>query len=125
MELSRNEGLCDLKDLSAILYSGRKWIKFVGIGTIIMGVFVALTLIGMLFAWLPIWMGILLVKVANRMEFAYAMEDEAAMVESMKQLKTYFIVSGVVQLIYLFFGILLFLIGDISEIPEVLKNFGY
>ena len=125
MELSKNDGLCDLKDLSAILYSGRKWIKFVGIGTIIIGVFVALTLVGLLFAWLPIWMGVLLIKVANRMEFAYEMEDEAAMVESMKQLKTYFVINGAIQLLVLIFGVLMFFIGDVSEIPEMLKDLGY
>ena len=125
MELSENDGLCDLKDLSAILYSGRKWIKFVGIGTIIIGVFAALTIVGILFAWLLIWMGVLLIRVANQTDIAYEMEDEAAMVESMKQLKTYFVINGVVQLLYLILGVSVFLLGGVDSLSEMLKGLNY
>ena len=125
MELSKNDGLCDLKDLSAILYSGRKWIKFVGIGTIIIGVFAALTIVGILFAWLPIWIGVLLIRVANQTDIAYEMEDEAAMVESMKQLKTYFVINGVVQLLYLILGVSVFLLGGVDSLSEMLKGLNY
>ncbi|MFO7651171.1 MAG: DUF5362 family protein, partial [bacterium] len=42
------------------------WLKFFGIVTIIAGALNALSLVGILWAWLPIWLGVLLVQAGSR-----------------------------------------------------------
>ena len=42
------------------------WMKFIGIMTIIGGCFQALTIFGLVIAWLPIWMGVVLTKAGSK-----------------------------------------------------------
>ena len=51
--------------IGAPLYNAKGWMKFVGVLSIIYGVLVALSIIGILIAWLPIWIGILLFQSAS------------------------------------------------------------
>ncbi len=56
-----------VRELSAPLASGRGWIKFLGILSIVSGALGALSIIGILWAWLPIWLGVLLFQAASGM----------------------------------------------------------
>jgi len=47
---------------SALKMTG--WLKFVGIVTIVSGALAALSVIGIVFAWIPIWLGVLLMQAA-------------------------------------------------------------
>ncbi len=102
-----------IRDLSQPLARGKGWIKFLGIINIIGGAFTALSLIGLLWAWVPIWLGVLLLQSANAIERAQLAGDEAAMRLSLDKLRVYFIVQGVLFLVgiavtvlfmFLFFG---------------------
>ncbi len=102
-----------IRDLSQPLASGKGWIKFLGIINIIDGVFTALSLIGLLWAWVPIWLGVLLLQAGNAIERAQLAGDEAAMRLSLDKLRIYFTVQGVLLLVgiavtvlfmFLFFG---------------------
>ncbi len=88
-----------IKDLSQPLASGKGWMKFVGIVSIVHGALIALTIIGILVAWLPIWMGVLLMQSANAIERAQLSGDADAMKESLARLRTYFVVLGVLILV--------------------------
>ena len=44
----------------APLYEARGWMKFLGIVMVIAGIFTAITIVGIIIAWLPIWLGVLL-----------------------------------------------------------------
>lgn len=81
------------------LYRGRKWIRLTGIINIIGGAFFALSIVGIPIAWLPIWMGVLLVKSANFLDTAYVRGDESSMVMAMDKLRLYFKITGVLVLI--------------------------
>jgi hypothetical protein len=84
--------------LSEPLYSGKGWIKFFGIMNILYGIFAAITLVGIVFAWIPIWLGILVNGAANQVEKAYIVGDKYALLEAQKKLRTYFVIQAVLVL---------------------------
>jgi hypothetical protein len=89
--------------LSTPIYQARGWLKFLGILSIISGVGSALSIVGIIFAWLPIWMGVLMFQAGSSIESASQLGDKFAFLRSLGSLKTYFILQGVLALI----GILL------------------
>ncbi|HTV86423.1 MAG TPA: DUF5362 domain-containing protein [Dyella sp.] len=101
-----------LQDLIQPLASGKGWMKFVGIMFIVQGVVTALTIVGILIAWLPIWTGVLLVQAAGALENAQLSGDAFALKESFAKLRTYFVIQGVLYLVgiammvlyFMFFG---------------------
>lgn len=90
-----------VRELSQPLHSGKGWLTFLGIVSIIYGVFTALSIIGILIAWIPIWLGVLLIQAGNALDAARTSGDPAAMIRAMNKLKTYFIIWGIITLISL------------------------
>jgi hypothetical protein len=104
------------------------WLKFFGIVTIIGGALNALSVIGILWAWFPIWMGIVLVQAGSRSGEYAANGDEPALAGLLARLKTYYLVSGIVTIvaagIMLLGGILLAvmtMVGLVS-LPELIES---
>lgn len=100
-----------VKELSFDLYCCKGWMKLVGVMSIIGGALYALTIIGIIIAWLPIWTGILLFQSANAVAQAYETDNKAAMIRSLSKLKTYFIIMGILTLIGVIVLILAFFFG--------------
>jgi hypothetical protein len=96
-----------IKQVSAPLFSARGWMKLVGIILIITGVIQALSIVGLLVAWIPIWMGIMVTSAANRMDAAYREGDKYSFIEAQTKLVSYFTVFGVLLLIGLILTALL------------------
>ena len=88
-----------VKDLSQPLASGKGWMKFVGIVFIVQGALTALSIVGIIIAWLPIWIGVLLMQSANAIERAQLSGDAEALKESLARLRTYFVIQGVLYLV--------------------------
>ena len=88
-----------VQQLSMPIYQARGWLKFMGILSIIAGVGQALSIVGILFAWLPIWMGVLMLQAGSSIESAGQFGDRFAFLRSMGSLKTYFVLQGVLALI--------------------------
>jgi hypothetical protein len=110
-----------VRDLSLPLASGKGWVKFVGIINIISGALTALTIVGILWAWIPIWMGVLLVQTGSAIERAQMAGDESALRMALDKLRVYFIIQGVMLIIGLalmvlafvmFFGVLMAAIAN-------------
>lgn len=98
-----------LKRLSEPLYRVKGWIKFAGVMTIISGAFQVISIWGILIAWLPIWMGVLLISASNFIGKAYESDAEHDMLTSMGKLGTYFKIFGifmVVLLVVMIIGVL-------------------
>ena len=110
-----------VREMGFPLYQGRGWIKFLGVMSIIQGVVAALTIIGILFAWLPIWIGILLYQSATTMEKAYAQGDKRTFTQAMDKLKTYFLIQGIVTLIGIIIAIFAFSLGMLGAIFEAIS----
>ena len=66
---------------------------------IIYGIITALTLVGIIIAWLPIWMGVLLFQAGSRAESAAVTKQPVELVTMMDKLKVYFIIQGVLAII--------------------------
>jgi hypothetical protein len=88
-----------VQQFSMPIYQARGWLKFLGILSIINGVGSALSIVGIIFAWLPIWMGVLMFQAGSSIEPAGQFGDKFAFLRSMGNLKTYFILQGVLTLI--------------------------
>jgi hypothetical protein len=89
----------DIREMSAPIFQARGWLKFLGVLSIISGIFQALSIVGLLFAWLPIWMGILLHKAGSSIDSAGRLGDKFAFLHSLDSLRTYFVIQGVLSLL--------------------------
>ncbi len=96
-----------IQQLSTPIYQVRGWLKLLGVFSIIEGIVQALSIVGILVAWLPIWMGVLLYQAASSIESAGQFGDRFAFLRSLSSLKTYFVVQGVLTLV----GILITLLA--------------
>ncbi|MEA2023828.1 MAG: DUF5362 family protein [Actinomycetota bacterium] len=81
--------------------AARGWMKLLAVMMFISGGLAALTIIGLLVAWLPLWMGYLLWKSASSAEDATMSGSEAEAIDSLSRLKIMFTVQGVLMAIYL------------------------
>lgn len=88
-----------VRELSGPLAAGKGWMKLLGVVFIIQGVLAAITIIGIIVAWLPIWIGVLLLQSAGAIEQAQATGDEVQFRRSMDKLRTYFVILGILILI--------------------------
>lgn len=79
------------------------WMKLIGTVSIIYGVLTALSIVGLLIAWLPIWIGVLTRKAATQAQLAYASGDENAAIASTDSLRIIFKIQGILLLIGLIF----------------------
>jgi hypothetical protein len=98
------------------------WMKLIGTVSIIYGVLTALTIIGLLIAWLPIWMGVLTRKAATQAQLAYTSGDEHAAIESTNSLRTIFKVQGIILLIGLIMWGVMFIIMLVAFIFAIANS---
>lgn len=92
-----------IQELSLPIYQSKGWMKLLGVVFIINGILAVFTLVGILICWLPIWLGILLFKAASMVEVAQINGDKLQLLESLRKIKTYFIINGALMLIALIF----------------------
>ncbi|MEN8224195.1 MAG: DUF5362 family protein [Bacteroidota bacterium] len=117
MEGINNDQSNLIKEVSAPIYQARGWMKLIGVLMIIGGVLYAITIIGIVIAWLPIWMGVVLYQAGSSSEQAYFSGDKFSLLRSMTQLKLYFTIMGIMTLIGIIFsGIMIaaFLVGGLA-----------
>jgi hypothetical protein len=88
-----------VKELSVPIHQARGWLQFLGVLSILGGVGQALSVVGILWAWVPIWMGVLLFQAGSNIESAAQSGDKSSFLRSMGNLKTYFVIQGILTLI--------------------------
>lgn len=105
-----------VKDLSLPLFNAKFWMKLMGVVMIVYGVLVVIFTfgIGLIIAWLPIWIGVLLFQSANAIDAAYNQGDQDAAIRAMDKLKLYFIINGVLLLIGIILGVIAFMMGGMA-----------
>ena len=99
------------------------WIKFLGIAYIVSGGVTALTIFGIIIAWLPIWLGVILLKASNSTADVGNGKIES-LGEMMGSLKTFFIVSGVLMIISMVFSIIWFMVMGFAMLGGFLGETG-
>jgi Family of unknown function (DUF5362) len=127
-----SERNCDANEgwferLSLPLYESRGWLKFLSVISIGFGVLQALTVIGILWAWLPIWCGILLWQAAESAERARlgndALEFELCL-RKVKNIVTMFGIVAIISISFSFLGFLfMFLTGGLAILSEYMSSF--
>ena len=118
----QTDGVRDLlRAVGFPIYQGRNWIKFLGVLSIIQGIVMVFTLVGIIIAWLPIWMGVILYQSAAKMEQAYVAGDKGGFYDSMSKLKLYFVIQGVMALIGIIFAIFALSVGMLGVILDAVR----
>lgn len=87
------------REASAPLHRARGWMRFVGLAEIVSGLGLALTVVGLLAAWIPVWAGVVLLKAAGNARRAFDESDPEALAAGLRQLRTFFVLSGVQALL--------------------------
>ena len=90
-----------VRELGLPIYEAKGWMKLIGVLLVITGTIYAVTIIGIVVAWLPIWMGVLLFQCAGAAEDAQHSGQRNYLISSLSRLRTFFTVMGVVTLICL------------------------
>ncbi len=108
-----------LKALAERLYQGKLWIQLVGAMSILYGVIMALTIVGILVAWIPIWAGVILFQATSAIEEAYNNNDQAALSRGLDKLRLYFMIFGIMFLVGIAIGILGFLVGGVGALTVI------
>lgn len=105
------------------------WMKFVGIVTLISGILQALSIVGIIWAWLSIWLGILINQAGSSARSYSDTGDEAALSTLTGKLKLVFkligilfIVSFAVSVIAGIIWIIIFATGGLAVLMEQLRR---
>lgn len=116
-----------IKEVSIPIYEARTWLKLLGVLNIIGGIMAAVTIVGIVIAWLPIWMGVILYQAGSSSEQSYFNGDKFSFIKTMNQFKLYFTIQGILALIgIIFWGIMLiaFFVGGLA-FGEYFDEFKY
>ncbi len=110
-----------VRELSIPIHQAKGWLKLLGIVSIIYGVILIFPIFTIIICWLPIWLGVLLFKAGNQIDFAYSSGDKHNFINSLNNLKTYFIINGVLLLLGLI-GILFAVLFAGGALLSLLNN---
>ncbi|MBP6876022.1 MAG: DUF5362 domain-containing protein [Candidatus Eisenbacteria bacterium] len=89
----------------------RGWLKFLGVVFIASGILTALTIFGLLFAWVYIWAGVLLWQAGNRAEQAALRRDPSELERYLVDMRKIFMIAGIVTAIGLALTALAIILG--------------
>ena len=91
------------------IFSVQLWIRILGFAAMIIGVLYCLSIIGLIIGWLPIWLGVILLRTSKSIDSVVADESEQAAFELVSQIALFFKIVGIAALI-LFVVVLLGLV---------------
>lgn len=98
-----------VKEISLPIFQSKGWLKLLGVVMIVQGIFTALSIVGIIICWLPIWLGVLLFQAAGSIEGAQYNGNKLALVQSMNKLKMYFMINGILMLIMIIVAVIMML----------------
>lgn len=105
-----NSGNNAVRTIMAPLVEGKFWMKLLGVLMILSGALQAITIVGLLWAWLPIWLGVLLFQSCGEAERAMSSEDTDGARRATDKLRLFFMIQGILVLIMLVcFALVMFL----------------
>ncbi|HSM26990.1 MAG TPA: DUF5362 family protein [Thioalkalivibrio sp.] len=101
----------DIRSIIEPLHRGKFWMQLLAVVSILYGVLLALTIVGLIVAWIPIWAGVVLLQAAGASSRAFQSGDALEMKQAMGKLKTYFTIFGVLMLISIILMIVSMIFG--------------
>ena len=90
------------------------WLKLVGIVNIVLGAMSALSIVGIIFAWVPIWMGILLFQAGGKADEAQLQNRPEQLKIMLDKLRVYFLIQGIMIIVAIGFSIIGMLVFGLS-----------
>lgn len=114
-----------LRDFLEPLYRSRFWMQLLGVILILQGVFIGMSIIGLVVAWIPVWAGVVLFQATGSIKRGYEANDEYDVKQSMAKLRTYFLMSGIMVLTYLILAAGTFLLFSAGAIMGLGGMSGY
>ncbi len=105
------------------MQQSKGWLKFLGIMSIISGVCTVLFTLGLgiVIAWLPVWMGVLLYQSAELADRAYTSGDETSLVAALSKIRLYFVITGVMMIVGIAFGMIVVSFGMLGAIASLAR----
>jgi hypothetical protein len=92
-------------------HESKGWLRFLGIISILGGILTALSVVGLLFAWLYIWVGVLFWQAGDRAAQAYLQRDPSMLEQFLQKLKNLIIIAGVATAVSLAAALLFLALG--------------
>ena len=114
-----------IRQVMAPLVNGKFWMKLLGVMMIISGALQVLSIIGILWAWIPIWLGVLLFQSASAAEQASVTEDALMAERATDKLRLFFMIQGILMLVALVLVGLMMLFGGFAMIAALMGAGGY
>jgi len=111
-----------VREVATPLFMAKGWMKLLGVLMIIEGAVMVITIVGIIVCWLPIWVGILLLRSAGSIEEAQLSGDKFQLMEGMRRIKTIFTIYGVLALIGLVAIVVALFLGGMGAFTTALLN---
>jgi len=111
-----------VREISAPLFQAKGWMKFLGVLMIIGGILQAITIVGIIICWLPIWVGVLLLKAASGAELAQTGGSKHELIAAMSKIRTIFTIYGILALIAVIIGVIVMIVGGTTALFSALCN---
>lgn len=108
--------------IMAPLVHGKMWIKLLAVMLILGGALQALTIVGILWAWVPIWLGVLMFQAIGAAEQAVATGDPATAVRANEKLRLFFMIQGLLMLVGLVLMAAAFMLGGVAVLGGLLGS---
>jgi hypothetical protein len=102
------QSMSRIRALDLPLWQSRGWMKLMAVLMILNGVVAILSIWGILFCWLPIWLGITLFSAANNIQTAATQDSEQHLQMALNKLGLFFKINGIAALVGIIIGICVF-----------------
>ncbi len=99
------QGMSRVRALDLPLWQSRGWMKLMAVLMILNGALAIISIWGILFCWLPIWLGITLFSAANNIQTAAAQDSEQHLQVALNKLGLFFKINGICALVGIIIGI--------------------
>lgn len=122
MEMHAADPAATIREVGLPIYQSKGWLKFLGVLSILQGVMAAITIFGLIVAWLPIWIGVVLYQSANSIEAAHVSGNKDHLYHALGKLKLYFTIQGIMTLIMLAMGAFGMFLGGLGMLGALLES---
>ena len=110
----------DIRSIIEPLARGKFWMQLIGVMMIIYGAITALSIVGIVIAWIPIWAGVVLMQAAGAVHRAYTTNEPQEASYAMGKIRIYFTIFGVLTLL----GLILMIVSMIFGIGAGMMGMG-
>ncbi len=105
-----------IRHLSSFLGQNQKWLKFVGVVWMVIGILYCVTIVYAIFGWVFIWQGRILMQAADSLQIAQVSGDQASFETAQERISLAIKILGIMTAIGLGFTVLMIILYIILAI---------